>query len=112
MPAIAPGSLTRKEQLPGRVQPAERPPAVEGLFTPGDASCAVTSNIPTGYRSSEVGSLTVSCPVCMSYKIRCHYAMYMCALSNGNFLPSSDFYSHTRMGAISPSSPMADVAEV
>lgn len=71
---------------------------MEGLFILGDVFCVVILNIFIGYRSLEVGSLIVLCLVCMSYKIRCYYVMYMCVLSNGNFFFSFDFYFYVRMG--------------
>jgi hypothetical protein len=50
---IAPGSLTRKEQLPDRVQPEKRLPCCEGISHSGIDFLGTTSNVSAGCRSSD-----------------------------------------------------------
>lgn len=45
---IAPGSLTRKEQLPDRVQPEKRLPCCEGIIHSGIDFLGRTSNVSAG----------------------------------------------------------------
>lgn len=50
---IAPGSLTRKEQLPDRVQPEKRLSCCGGIIHSGLSFLGRTSNVPVGCRSSD-----------------------------------------------------------
>lgn len=50
---IAPGSLTRKEQLPDKVQPEKRLPCCEGIIHSGIGFLGRTSNVSASWRSSD-----------------------------------------------------------
>lgn len=74
MIAIAPGSLTGKEQLSDRVQPAKRLPCCAGIIH--SRISFLCSNIKySRCLNSELDSLTVLCPVCKSFRILCHHAV-------------------------------------